>query len=96
MTINWADAFLLMLLGMGTVFVFLLVLVVSMRCLSLITHYFFPESFLEVDASGDGEPHEEIVAAVAAAHYLHHQHQHPNEVIAAIAAAHYHHQIKNR
>ena len=64
-----------MVLGMGTVFLFLIIMIVSMNGMSGIIHKFFPEPQAMADAttSPKKEDNKKIVAAITAAIAYHRQ-----------------------
>ncbi|MBU0720447.1 OadG family protein [bacterium] len=64
-----------MLLGMGTVFLFLILLIVLMNAMSVIIHKFFPEPQTDLSAStvNSQKNHKTIVAAITAAITHHRQ-----------------------
>jgi len=64
-----------MVLGMGTVFLFLIIMIVSMNAMSGIIHKFFPEPQARVDATASPkkEDNKKIVAAITAAIAYHRQ-----------------------
>jgi oxaloacetate decarboxylase gamma subunit len=71
MSTIWSDTLLLMLLGMGTVFTFLLLLIISVTIMSSVIKRF---------SAAEDEPSADIdvaaIAVVAAtAYHLHHRHQ---------------------
>lgn len=74
MSTVWSDTFSLMLLGMGTVFVFLLTLIVALYILSSVMRRFSIEEESAEDASLQVK-NEEITAAAAAAHYFHNRYK---------------------
>ena len=66
------EGFKFMGLGMGTVFLFLIVMIVCMNIMSIVIHRFFPEpqASLEVDTKKDNK---KIIAAITAAISHHRQ-----------------------
>lgn len=66
-----------MFLGMGTVFVFLIIMIFSVNLMSLIIHKFFPESETVEetisDAATQQQNNKKIVAAITAAIAHHRQ-----------------------
>ena len=54
-------------LGMGTVFLFLIILIVSMNILSIVVHKFFPEPHQNPDATAKKQDNKKVVAAITAA-----------------------------
>lgn len=65
------EGFKFMLLGMGTVFSFLILMIVAMNLLSYITHRFFPEPTVAPSSNSDKNNKSAKVAAVTAA-VMHH------------------------
>jgi oxaloacetate decarboxylase gamma subunit len=62
-----------MFLGMGTVFVFLIIMIGAMNIMSSVIHKFFPEPQSNVDAQpAQQEDNKKIVAAITAA-IMHHR-----------------------
>ncbi|MEA1983871.1 MAG: OadG family protein [Campylobacterota bacterium] len=63
------EGFKFMGLGMGTVFLFLIVMIISMNIMSIVVHKFFPEP--EVSAAPSSAPaqkdNKRVVAAITAA-----------------------------
>lgn len=63
-----------MLLGMGTVFLFLIVMIVSMNIMSTIIHKFFPEPKSAISGTGNqAKDNKKIIAAITAAITHHRQ-----------------------
>lgn len=64
-----------MVLGMGTVFIFLIVLIIAMNAMYSIIHKFFPEPQANVNAqtSSNKDDKTKIVAAITAAIAHHRQ-----------------------
>jgi len=63
----------IMLLGMGTVFMFLIVMIVMMNVMSKVVHRFFPEpNDVENNKSSAMENNAKKVAAITA-HIMHHR-----------------------
>jgi oxaloacetate decarboxylase (Na+ extruding) subunit gamma len=63
-----------MLLGMGTVFLFLIVMIVSMNIMSTIIHKFFPEPKSAISSTGNqAKDNKKIIAAITAAITHHRQ-----------------------
>ena len=54
-------------LGMGTVFLFLIILIVMMNLMSTIIHKFFPEPHQNTDVQSKTNNNTKIVAAISAA-----------------------------
>ncbi len=69
------EGFKFMALGMGTVFMFLIVLIFMMNLMSIIIHRFFPEPMLkeEVLASSVPQDNKKVIAAITAAISHHRQ-----------------------
>jgi len=62
------EGFKFMGLGMGTVFLFLIVLIISMNILSIVVHKFFPEPHQNPDAGATKkQDNKKVVAAITAA-----------------------------
>lgn len=62
------EGFKFMGLGMGTVFLFLIVLIISMNILSIVVHKFFPEPHQNPDATvTKKQDNKKVVAAITAA-----------------------------
>jgi len=61
------EGFKFMGLGMGTVFLFLIVLIFSMNLMSYIVHKFFPEPQLSETPSAPQKDNKKIIAAITAA-----------------------------
>ena len=64
------EGFKFMGLGMGTVFVFLIIMIGAMNLMSLIIHRFFPEPEPQAAApvaKKENQDHKKIVAAITAA-----------------------------
>ena len=69
MSTMWSDTLLLMLMGMGTVFFFLVALIVSLKVLSIAVDKFAPaEQLVDVAVVPEQE-----IAAIAAAAYFHYK-----------------------
>jgi len=66
MSTIWSDTFLLMALGMGTVFIFLVILIASVTAMSAVIKRLQPP---EEDAHSEAN----IAAVAAIAYQLHHQ-----------------------
>lgn len=62
----WSDTFLLMALGMGTVFTFLVILIASVTAMSAVIKRFQPPA-------EDNDSEADIAAVAAIAYQLHHQ-----------------------
>ncbi len=63
-----------MILGMGTVFVFLIVMIASMNIMSTVINRYFPEPQPGANASANGgQDKKKIVAAITAAIKYHRQ-----------------------
>ena len=64
-----------MILGMGTVFVFLVVMIVCMNIMSTLINRYFPEptASADVPAQGGSQDKKKIVAAITAAVKYHRQ-----------------------
>ena len=61
-------------LGMGTVFLFLIIMIASMNAMSYVIHKFFPEPQSNVDTSvNNKKDNKKIVAAITAAISHHRQ-----------------------
>ncbi|MBA1437844.1 MAG: OadG family protein [Epsilonproteobacteria bacterium] len=56
-----------MILGMGTVFVFLIIMIACMNIMSKIIHRFFPEPQPGAPAQSSQQDNKKIVAAITAA-----------------------------
>lgn len=69
MSTTWSDTFLLMALGMGTVFIFLVLLIIAVTIMSKVIKQLSPEP-VTPDASADID---QEIAAVAAIAYQRHQ-----------------------
>ena len=55
-------------LGMGTVFLFLIVMIFSMNLMSKVIHKFFPEPVVDVNAqTASQKDNKKIIAAITAA-----------------------------
>ena len=68
------EGFKFMGLGMGTVFLFLIVMIFSMNIMSKIIHKFFPEPQADVNAqSASQKDNKKIIAAITAAISHHRQ-----------------------
>ena len=62
------EGFKFMGLGMGTVFLFLVILIVCMNILSVVVHRFFPEPHQNPDATvANKKDNKKIIAAISAA-----------------------------
>ena len=62
------EGFKFMGLGMGTVFLFLIVLIISMNILSVVVHRFFPEPHQNPDAPAvNKQDNKKVIAAISAA-----------------------------
>ncbi|WP_428739348.1 OadG family protein [Sulfurimonas sp.] len=63
------EGFKFMFLGMGTVFAFLIIMILCMNAMSSIVHKFFPEPQASVDGVPDApkQDNKKIVAAISAA-----------------------------
>ena len=67
------EGFKFMGLGMGTVFLFLIVLIASMNILSIVVHKFFPEPHQNPDETTTKQDNKKIIAAITAAISHHRQ-----------------------
>ena len=68
------EGFKFMGLGMGTVFLFLIVLIASMNILSIVVHKFFPEPHQNIDATvKKKQDNKNVIAAITAAITHHRQ-----------------------
>ena len=68
------EGFKFMGLGMGTVFLFLIILIVSMNILSIVVHKFFPEPNQNTDTSVvNKQDNKNVIAAITAAITHHRQ-----------------------
>lgn len=68
------EGFKFMGLGMGTVFLFLIILIVSMNILSTVVHKFFPEPHQNPDAPvTQKKDNKKVIAAITAAISHHRQ-----------------------
>ena len=68
------EGFKFMGLGMGTVFLFLVVLIVSMNILSIVVHKFFPEPQANADTQVTNQnDNKKVIAAITAAISHHRQ-----------------------
>lgn len=67
------EGFKFMGLGMGTVILFLIILIVCMNILSTVVHKFFPEPHQNVDAPVKQEDNKKVIAAITAAISHHRQ-----------------------
>jgi len=74
MEVNYIfEGFKIMLLGMGTVFMFLVIMIISMNILSSVVHRFFPEpNDAENTPSPAKENNAKKIAAITAA-IIHHR-----------------------
>ena len=61
------EGFKFMGLGMGTVFLFLIILIASMNILSVVVHKFFPEPHQNPDAPVKKQDNKKVIAAITAA-----------------------------
>lgn len=64
------EGFKFMLLGMGTVFVFLITMIIMMNVMSTLIHKFFPEpmpSVLGEETKSNNKNDKKIIAAISAA-----------------------------
>jgi oxaloacetate decarboxylase (Na+ extruding) subunit gamma len=68
------EGFKFMGLGMGTVFLFLIIMIVSMNILSVVVHKFFPEPHRNHDAGATkNKDNKKVIAAITAAIAHHRQ-----------------------
>jgi len=68
------EGFKFMALGMGTVFMFLIVLILMMNLMSYVIHKFFPEPQANLDAPVENQKdNKKIIAAITAAIAHHRQ-----------------------
>jgi len=69
------EGFKFMALGMGTVFAFLIVMIICMNIMSYVIHKFFPEPHASADATSVNaqKDNKKIVAAITAAIAHHRQ-----------------------
>lgn len=61
------EGFKFMGLGMGTVFLFLIILIVMMNLMSTIIHRFFPEPHQNTDVQTTKKDNKKVIAAITAA-----------------------------
>ncbi len=61
------EGFKFMGLGMGTVFLFLIILIFSMNLMSYIVHKFFPEPQLNATPQAAPKDNKKVIAAITAA-----------------------------
>jgi len=61
------EGFKFMGLGMGTVFLFLIVMIISMNLMSIIIHKFFPEPEASATPSAAPKDNKKVIAAITAA-----------------------------
>ena len=62
------EGFKFMGLGMGTVFLFLITMIISMNIMSIVVHKFFPEPEVNADTSaGTPKNNKKVIAAITAA-----------------------------
>ena len=61
------EGFKFMGLGMGTVFLFLIVMIASMNIMSYIVHKFFPEPQQSATPSAPPKDNKKVIAAITAA-----------------------------
>jgi oxaloacetate decarboxylase gamma subunit len=61
------EGFKFMGLGMGTVFLFLIVMILSMNIMSKVIHTFFPEPEVNAAPSGAPKDNKKVIAAITAA-----------------------------
>jgi len=68
------EGFKFMVLGMGTVFTFLIIMIICIHFMSKIIHRFFPESQINVEEQNGKEKKDakKVVAAITAA-IIHHR-----------------------
>ena len=67
------EGFKFMGLGMGTVFLFLIILIISMNIMSAVVHRFFPEPHQNPDVPKKQEDNKKVIAAISAAISHHRQ-----------------------
>jgi oxaloacetate decarboxylase gamma subunit len=68
-----AEGFKFMGLGMGTVFLFLIIMIISMNIMSAVVHKFFPEPQLDSTAPiANKKDNKKVIAAITAA-IVHHR-----------------------
>jgi len=67
------EGFKFMGLGMGTVFLFLIVLIIMMNLMSIIIHKFFPEPEVSPAAPAAKQDNKKVIAAITAAIAHHRQ-----------------------
>ncbi len=67
------EGFKFMALGMGTVFLFLIVLIVLMNTMSIVIHKFFPEPQANLEPTVDVKDNKKTIAAITAAITHHRQ-----------------------
>ena len=68
------EGFKFMALGMGTVFLFLIILIVLMNVMSVVLHKYFPEPQIETTAQNiDADKNKKVIAAITAAIAHHRQ-----------------------
>ena len=62
------EGFKFMGLGMGTVFLFLITMIISMNIMSIVVHKFFPEPEVHADTSASTpQNNKKVIAAITAA-----------------------------
>ena len=67
------EGFKFMGLGMGTVFLFLIVMILSMNIMSKVLHMFFPEPEVNAAPSAAPKDNKKVIAAITAAIKHHRQ-----------------------
>jgi len=67
------EGFKFMGLGMGTVFLFLIIMIGAMNLMSTIIHKFFPEPLASAEAPAAKQDNKKVIAAITAAISHHRQ-----------------------
>jgi len=67
------EGFKFMALGMGTVFLFLIILIVMMNLMSAVVHKLFPEPQISLEPAAKVTNNKKIIAAISAAISHHRQ-----------------------